>query len=444
MGSDVPQRVRTTPAAPLPNHQLTPCSIKLQNVFLDAPNDKKYAGYPSPILADWGFGQTCPAGTYVRGLGGTTCCESPENGGKYYLKNGTYINGAALNPKSDVWSVGMLIIGLMDRCKEGYDGLDFRKQPQPPRNPDITHLRGEYSDALLNLAVECTNYHPEDRPSFPNLLHRIRQHTGQAYGFTDEVNGLRSKPASDPAWRRPENYLANHIETFRMYRKLASIPDFEKPLNTLTQNIPPPPHPAKPLSAGMEYKGRVSADDTSLSRAGSERRKAAELGPKGRDQYLMWMGHRAKERERQMRRKAKLEEEKTKPKPTGGYRLEYSSDSSSANENDGSGDGPDLPTGKDGSASAGTGAAAAAADDADTLPQPQDLVQSRFHNAVRMRKSGSAAAGARPGARRARREYEVRARDGRSRSPRRSPRTDSEGSNRFLAPTRSRKREPRE
>ena len=409
--------------------QMYHSDIKMSNVLLSGPSASKYPGYPSPVLGDWGFVQACPAGVPRKGRGGTPCTESPENGGKCWTKSGRFItSGAALNPKSDVWSVGMVIYGLMDR-KEGLDYLNFRKDPQP-RVPNMTHLRGQYSNVLLGLAAECMNYYPEDRPSFGDLLHRIRLHTsGQGHGFVDQVRGLRSKSANDPAWQRAENRLERPIEVFRMYSKLAWIPDTDKP-GPKRVNLPRPPHPARKLSEQMEYKGRVSADDTSLQRAGSVRRKAAELGPAGREAHLRFLN--AKEKGKGMRARARARLEETRRKNAGGFRVPDSNDDEEDDDDDG--DWPDEPVVNESGSGTEETEGPSQADPfriPDSLPQPQDLLQERFRRApVPMRRSRSAGAGAR------RVRYDNRSRDDRSASPRRSPRKSSELPNPYLAPPR--------
>lgn len=268
--------------------------------MLSTPNPEKYPWYPSPVLADFGFAQLWEQGTRAPpSRGGTPTCESPENAGYCYRKDGTHthetaLRGEPLNRKSDVWSVGNIVWGLM-AIHEGDHRMNFRGGNDEPRDAPIGELEGHYSESLLALVADCMEYYPEDRIDFSECLRRILMYTGEHPDRKyDHVHGLRTAREDDADWDMPGVRLMVQEDQFRMYTKLAHAPNAYPafPANPL---IPDPPHEARKLEQDGRYKGPVSADTRGLSEAGSERRHAA--GGHTRREHMRWLADRHQARQ---------------------------------------------------------------------------------------------------------------------------------------------------
>lgn len=122
-------------------------------------------------------------------------------------KRGHRFEKCALTAKSDVWSVGNVIWGLM-RIHEGHHTMYFKESPAPPREPDLRDLVWLYSNETLRLVQSCY------RMGFVELLRHIRRWTGDHPDPRyDLVNGLRTKKDdTHPAWGNQDLQLQVSID----------------------------------------------------------------------------------------------------------------------------------------------------------------------------------------------------------------------------------------
>ncbi|KAK4503892.1 hypothetical protein PRZ48_004807 [Zasmidium cellare] len=149
-----------------------------------------------------------------------------------------------------VWEITLSVYSLM-KGNEGLDNL-IGTEPLRPRRIVREHFRTHrvplpfdedevnyYSEDLRTLVMDCLKYLPGDRPTFDEVLKRLRRRTG--YGSTDWARGLRHAPANDPQFTQ-YGLLLNR-EQWPMRSILANEPDNALAPDGLPR--PPPPGPKK-------------------------------------------------------------------------------------------------------------------------------------------------------------------------------------------------------
>lgn len=254
--------------------------------MLGPENPDKYSGYPTPVLVDWGFALFNPPGELRAGRGGTPGCQSPENMGPYISKDGVVTETPALTAESDVWSVGNIIWGLM-RSHEADDRMDFHETPEPPREPDLRELRGEYSDEIIDLVARAMRYHPEDRIGFPELLKQVQLLTGDhpdpKFDLTQGLR-LKKKAGYHPDWRQPNAYLRTKWDQWRLF----TYPN--GPLIPTNARQPTrPPHHTRRLSSERPFNGPRSGPANNPKLA---RQRQRHLESHTRVEHLLWLQNR--------------------------------------------------------------------------------------------------------------------------------------------------------
>ena len=201
--------------------------LKPQNIFLADNNiSGLYAGYPQIKVGDFGHA-TIISHDQTKVLapseyrGGTPKCQAPEQ-------------VDATQPcteKTNVWGIGVCVWGLMNsrgNANAFYTpiGDPVVWTPTNPRNPNVTfsqdHVR-IYSDALIQLVLDCLNVDPAARPPYALMLNRIRSNTITTANV-DLANGLRSAGKDDVRFH-DEYGLRLSAENFPMYAALAAYWD---------------------------------------------------------------------------------------------------------------------------------------------------------------------------------------------------------------------------
>lgn len=148
---------------------------------------------------------------------------------------------------------------------EGDPDLDY-KDPDH-RVPQLhTHSFDTYSDELLELVMDCTEYHPRDRPTFAPLLEKIRRHM-RAGKRPEHVKALRLRgaPRENEEWKGQEIGLYNA----NLWVMGSSLAEVEQPLG---DEIEIPDQPVRdgdgsdddlggPAGAEMNLIKRKASDD---------------------------------------------------------------------------------------------------------------------------------------------------------------------------------------
>lgn len=156
--------------------------LKPANVFLGLPLTGKH-GYPTPKIGDFGLctlvgpNDTRAPNEYL--YTGTPLFRPPEQQLIHYYpgENTTRF----MDSKTNVWGIGNVVWCLIEmedgdhrlNHEQGFDLMDKERNQEPAfRAPARKH----YSKELLGLIKSCTRYEQKDRPSFSQILNRIRRH----------------------------------------------------------------------------------------------------------------------------------------------------------------------------------------------------------------------------------------------------------------------------
>ena len=157
--------------------------IKLDNIYLDAPNRRKagaYPDYPRPVLGDMGLGiltsEDAPLNplTY-NGKEGTPRFMPPERFPMHNRNSWQPDPIGKLNSATNVWQIGAAIIALMNRVGNP-ESLNYVKGEDQPKLKEHTN---RYSKELRTLVQNCTSYWPDQRIALEKLRDRIEELTGQ-------------------------------------------------------------------------------------------------------------------------------------------------------------------------------------------------------------------------------------------------------------------------
>ncbi|CAK3746347.1 hypothetical protein D0861_03905 [Lecanosticta acicola] len=174
--------------------------IRLPNICLRNNTGETYRGYPLGKLGNFATSAIIPPGeqaswAHYRLVNSERAHTAPELCIPELHGRGTA--GPRLTSKANVWAVGDLIWSLI--TLRDHD----RKRSSLPRNnnpPELVHedfdeeAQAKYSKELRELVMRCVGYSPDERPSFDQLLRKIRRNTGDG-GKRDYARGLRNAPA---------------------------------------------------------------------------------------------------------------------------------------------------------------------------------------------------------------------------------------------------------
>ncbi|KAK5111594.1 hypothetical protein LTR85_011823 [Meristemomyces frigidus] len=177
---------------------------KVSNLFLGLPLERRYRGYPTPELGDFGFAVIIPEGDKRKASdfnrAGTPGGMAPET-----VNPVLGMTTSATN----CWGVGIVIWSLIE-LKEGDEGMCWGSKNREKRAEGVASKeepqfsddsREQYSTELLELVAECLSFDQADRPTFWDVLKRIRRYTrgGSENGRTW---GLRDADKGAPAFKR--------------------------------------------------------------------------------------------------------------------------------------------------------------------------------------------------------------------------------------------------
>lgn len=234
--------------------------IKVGNVFLGLPMEGRYAGFPTPKLGDFGLALIIPGSskrdTEYLALAGTPGCQAPE-----------ICDRAKLTSATNVWAVGIVIWSLIE-LKDGDEDLEWGEMSEEYKhirahgliNKDEPKFTAEatawYSHELRRLVLDCTRFDPSDRPTFWDILRRIRRCTR---GKTNpRTSGLRDADRSDPGFKlnmRPD--IVDKWELGSRLRDGRSPPD---ELGDFGGTPPPPSSDDESDSSSDEPGGERGAE----------------------------------------------------------------------------------------------------------------------------------------------------------------------------------------
>lgn len=167
--------------------------LTISNIFLGDKQPHFYAVYPVPKVADFGISAyNLRDGDHTverDGRLGTLGSTAPEQ----------HRADDDLGPqtsKSDVWSVGCCLMSLMLKV-EGYpkyQGQDMAFDLFEPRFEQIIWDDAPYSEELRELVQDCMRWKPHERPTFSQLLKRIREARAR------HNENLHLEPEDGAAW----------------------------------------------------------------------------------------------------------------------------------------------------------------------------------------------------------------------------------------------------
>jgi serine/threonine protein kinase len=159
--------------------------LKLDNVFLDQPSEKRYCQYPTPKIADFGAAVHAPT--------------SPPREKAYYNNAGTTnnfpaeqhptLNSRVVSSKSNVWGVANIVASLIWKTA-GHNDLNYGQRSGGVSEPEFNYDQiASYSLVLLDLIGDCMRYNQDDRPDFPTLLRSIRsaKEAGKHHGLENAL-----------------------------------------------------------------------------------------------------------------------------------------------------------------------------------------------------------------------------------------------------------------
>ncbi|KAM0720599.1 hypothetical protein Q7P37_004736 [Cladosporium fusiforme] len=171
-------------------NQIVHKDLKLSNIFLSLADSNRYNHYPTPKVGDFGVS------LYVK---------DDKTGWMYDKFTGAHDNypievmrdnlAAHERPsaKTNVWGMANVVGSLMWKY-EGVEGLDF--QSNKVTGPSFTdEQRALYSVELQDLVRDCMALRQRDRPTFAQVLRRIRSCKNPKM-----VRELRYEPESSENW----------------------------------------------------------------------------------------------------------------------------------------------------------------------------------------------------------------------------------------------------
>lgn len=170
---------------PIEGHQqIIHRDLKPPNIFLSLPTSHYFDSYPTPYCSDFGLSfmttedDPLNPDTYVNG-GGTTGFLAPETH--------TYVSVPDLRPidrfkmlaHTNVWGVGMIMFCTI-ALELRPDVLQFIGNGEEPGDfHDVMAIRG-YSRQLRELIRDCLRFHPDNRPTWDEVLERIDEAMNEA------------------------------------------------------------------------------------------------------------------------------------------------------------------------------------------------------------------------------------------------------------------------
>ncbi|KAF2875228.1 kinase-like domain-containing protein [Massariosphaeria phaeospora] len=144
---------------------ITNTDIKTRNIVL-GDGKKKHSAYKTPKMIDFGlaFRGKREFSILDKKLGiGTKGCRPPE---MQYVPGGMF-NSAEVNIQSDVFNVGLVIMGLME-------GRGYRYEDPTQDAKHTEDYSGFYSHALESLVQSCVSLDPSNRPALYKILYETR------------------------------------------------------------------------------------------------------------------------------------------------------------------------------------------------------------------------------------------------------------------------------
>nr|POE66111.1 g2-specific protein kinase nima [Quercus suber] len=166
--------------------------LKTPNIFCGAASTSKFRGYPTPKLGDWGLtvvmddNETRPVHSFIGA--GTPGHRPVESVIESTFPGDT--ESTMPSSKVDVFGEDHLAWdpSIIDR-----DASLSKLRIEPQLSEKALEF---YSTALTDLVGACTRYHPDQRPTFQELLKRVLK----AGSHQNETQAARHAAADDEMW----------------------------------------------------------------------------------------------------------------------------------------------------------------------------------------------------------------------------------------------------